>query len=482
MKVLLAASECVPFVKTGGLADVVGALPGALAPEGIECRIILPAYPAIAKLAAKARKRTDLGQLLGGPAQLLGVRAEGLELFLLDAPHLFDRAHGIYIDGTGKDWADNAQRFAALSQAAAHVALHGANGWKPDILHAHDWQAALAPWYLRQEGSDLPSVMTIHNIAFQGVFPRKLIPTLKLDKEGFTQDGYEYWNQISFLKAGIVASDRITTVSPTYAQELLLPEFGMGLEGLLQQRRPELSGILNGIDTTIWDPESDPAITAPYSAKSLKNKAVNRKTIEKRFNLKPNAKAPLFCVISRLTSQKGLDLLLDALPHLVWRGARLAVLGTGDKEFEAAFAKAANTYAGSVGTIIGYDENLSHLMQAGSDAILVPSRFEPCGLTQLYGLRYGTLPVVARTGGLADTVIDASDAALKAGCATGFQFAPVTTAALQNAIDRACDLFADRRAWTRLMRNAMRHPVGWDASAPAYRALFTSLVERAARE
>jgi starch synthase len=478
MKILLVASECAPFVKTGGLADVVGALPKALAVNGGEARVIMPLYPALKGLADEASKQMGLGTLFGGPARLVAVNAEGIDLLLLDAPHLYERGAGIYLDESGKDWADNAQRFAALSEAAARVAVEGFDGWTPDVLHAHDWQAGLAPWYLRQRGSDIPCVMTIHNIAFQGVFAPQNIKPLNLDPDGFSVDGYEYWGKISTLKAGIVASDRVTTVSPTYARELMLPEFGMGFEGLLQARKADLVGILNGIDLDIWDPSNDPAIVEGYTPRTLKRKTINRAALEKRFNLNSNPDAPLFCVISRLTSQKGLDLLLQALPTLVARGARLALLGSGDKALEQAFSRAAANYPGSVGTIIGYDEQLSHLMQAGADAILIPSRFEPCGLTQLYGLRYGTLPVVAHTGGLADTVIDANDAAIKAGCATGFQFAPTTVDALSQAIDRACDLFGDQKTWASVMRNAMRHPVGWDDPANSYQALFDGLLAR----
>ncbi len=476
MKILLVASECAPFVKTGGLADVVGALPKALAAGGVEGRVILPLYSDLKGLADHASASMDLGALYGGAARLLAVEAEGLSLLLLEAPHLFERSGGIYIDEKGSDWADNAQRFAALSEAAARVAVEGFDGWTPDILHAHDWQAGLAPWYLRQRGSGMPCVLTIHNIAFQGVFDSELIEQLKLDPEGFSLGGYEYWGKISFLKAGVIASNRVTTVSPTYARELMLPQFGMGFEGLLQSRKSDLLGILNGIDLDTWNPETDPMIAENYTARTLKRKVVNREALETRFNLMSNPDAPLFCVISRLTEQKGLDLLLQALPTLVSRGARLALLGSGDKALEEAYRRAASNYPGSVGTIIGYDEPLSHLMQAGSDAILVPSRFEPCGLTQLYGLRYGTLPVVARTGGLADTVIDANDAAIKAGSATGVQFAPVTTDGLIQAIDRTCDLYQDRRIWSSLVRNAMRHPVGWDASAQTYQSLFETML------
>ena len=281
------------------------------------------------------------------------------------------------------------------------------------------------------------------------------------------------------LKAGIAYCDKITTVSPTYASELLRPEFGMGLEGLLKARQADVTGILNGIDPEVWSPGADGDLVSQYSSRSLKRKAINRAEVERRFNLNIKPDAPLFCVISRLSDQKGLDLLLDVLPAITGRGAGLALLGSGDRDLEAAFIAATHKYEGSVGAVIGYDENLSHLLQGGSDAIIIPSRFEPCGLTQLYGLRYGTLPIVARTGGLADTVIDANEAAIADGCATGFQFSPIESSALDYAIERACSLFRQRETWNKMIRRAMRQSVGWDRSAEAYLNLYHGLLNQA---
>ncbi len=482
VRVLFVASECAPFVKTGGLADVVGALPKALATVGAQVRVMLPAYPPLAEAVAGGELVLDLGTLHGGSARLVLARVDNLDLLLLDAPHLFDRSGNPYLSAVGKDWPDNHFRFAALSRAAAQVARGAIADWRPDLAHAHDWQAGLVPSYLKLSSEPAPPcILTIHNIAFQGVFPSSTINVLGLPKAAFTKDGYEYYGQVSFLKAGLVYADRITTVSPTYARELMLPEFGMGLEGVLAERRANLSGILNGIDLDVWDPEEDPAITANYSASSFDRKAANKAALEKRFGLDAMPEAPLFCVISRLTSQKGLDLLVDSLPRLLSRGARLALLGSGDAGLEKDFVAAARQNPGKVGVFIGYDEPLSHLMQAGSDAILIPSRFEPCGLTQLYGLRYGTLPVVARTGGLADTVIDANEAALAAECSTGFQFEPITASALGDAIDRVCDAYADNASWHSMVRRAMRHPVGWDRSAKSYVELYASLIDSAAQ-
>ena len=480
MNILFVASECAPFVKTGGLADVIGAVPKVLSAAGSSVRVMIPAYPALAAQVAAGTSVSQFEDLLGGPAELVEVRAEGIDLLLLVAPHLYDRGGSIYLDADGRDWPDNDLRFAALSFAGARVALEGVNGWHPDVINAHDWQAGLLPAYLRQDGRPSPPVVTtIHNIAFQGVFNATRLAALDLRSEMFTPEGVEYFGKISFLKAGLALSDAITTVSPSYASELLTSEFGMGLEGLLQARRGDLHGILNGIDLDVWNPETDPHLHACYGVRTLKRKAANKREVEARFGLVQDD-GPLFCVVSRLTAQKGLDMLLACLPDLVARGGKLALLGTGDKELERAFVAASNRHTGAVGVIIGYDEAMSHLIQGGSDAILIPSRFEPCGLTQLYGLRYGTLPVVARTGGLADTIIDANEAALAADCATGFQFAPINATMLGQAIARTCDTYRQPKVWAGMMRRAMRHQVGWDKSAAAYHAVYAALIDERA--
>ena len=478
MNVLFAVSECAPFIKTGGLADVAGALPKALEAQGISVRVLLPAYAALAPLLETAR---PLGEVFGvdGAARLFGVRTEGVDLLLVDAPHLFKRPGGPYINEAGVDWPDNHIRFAAFSRIAANLARDGVEGWVPDVLHVHDWQTALAPAYLRLDGrGGPPSVITIHNMAFQGVFPSTEVDVLGLPRHGFHPEGYEYWGQIGFLKAGLVYADRITTVSPTYARELATAEFGMGLQGVIAARRADLDGVLNGVDCDVWNPETDPHLPAPYSARSLKGKAACRAALAEHFGLEPSPHAPLFAIVSRLTRQKGIDLLLSVLPRLLSRGATLAVLGAGDHDLEQAFRAAATAYPHRVGVHIGYSEHLAHLAQAGADSILVPSRFEPCGLTQLYALRYGSPPVVARTGGLADTVIDANDAAVAVGCATGFQFSPVAAGLLGDALDRACDAYADKSGWTALVRRAMKHPVGWASSAERYAAIYAQLCGR----
>ena len=476
MQVLMVASECAPFAKTGGLADVMGALPGALKPLGVAATVLMPAYPALFPLLVGGTEVARFDDLPGGDARIVRTTAQGIDLMLLDAPQLFDRPGSPYLDDKGQDWPDNPIRFGALSQAAARIAMGAIEGYKPDVLHAHDWQAALAPVYLKMAGAaHPPSVLTIHNIAFQGRYGPQYMTALGIKTDWFHPEGLEFHGDLSFLKGGLVFADQITTVSPTYAREILTPEFGMGLEGVLQARRAALSGLLNGIDTDIWNPAKDAALPRPYDARSLKRKAENRSEISTRMGLDTDSTGPLFCVVSRLTDQKGLDALLDAVDHLVARGAQLAVLGSGQPELERGFVEASGRHRGQVATYIGYDETLSHLLQGGCDAILIPSRFEPCGLTQLYGLRYGTLPVVARTGGLADTVIDANVAGLAVGAATGFVFDDVSPEGVALVIDRVIDVYTDTRLWQSLQRAAMRHPVSWEGSAQGYAALYKTL-------
>ncbi|KGJ03705.1 starch synthase [Paracoccus halophilus] len=461
-RVLSVTSECVPLIKTGGLADVAGALPGALAGHGVAMRTLLPGYRAVLAAQGDAPVVMDLGDLFGGPARIRQGALGDAVLYVLDAPYLFDRDAGPYLGADGRDWPDNPQRFAALCRAAALIARDGIGDWRPQVLHLHDWQAGLTPVYLRQlEVGDVRTLLTIHNIAFQGLAPAHMLSALHLPAHLFTPHGFEYWGRISALKAGIVFADKVSTVSPTYAEELMTPEFGMGMQGVLASRASDFAGILNGIDLDVWTPPyPDPA-----------GKAAFREALRAEFGL-PGAEGPLCVAISRLSGQKGLDLLIEALPALLEQGGQLAVLGSGDPAIEAALRAAAARHPTGVALRVGYDEALAHRMIAGGDAILVPSRFEPCGLTQLYGLRFGTLPVVSLTGGLADTVINASTAALRAGVATGLQFHPVTARALSRALVRLCALYRQPELWQRMARNAMAQPVGWDASAASYAELF----------
>jgi starch synthase len=480
VQTLSVASEAFPLVKTGGLADVVGALPAALAPHGVQATTLLPGYPAMAAATRDGRVVHRWTDLLGVEARLiearLGARNEGHPLLVLDAPKLFARSGGPYADDHGQDWPDNWRRFAALGRAAADLAAGHVNGYRFDLLHAHDWQAALAPAYLRALGCDVASVVTVHNIAFQGNFDRMVFPQLGLPDAMWSTEGVEYHGQVGFLKAGLHFADAITTVSPTYAREIREPAFGMGLEGLIAARANAVTGIVNGIDTTVWNPEADPALPAAYTHRTLDRRDRNRAAVENTFGLTPGG--PLFCVISRLTWQKGMDVLAEVLDDLVAAGGRLAILGSGDATLEHAFLTAADRHPGRVGVRIGYDEPLSHLLQGGSDAILIPSRFEPCGLTQLYGLAYGCVPVVARTGGLADTVIDANEAALAAGVATGIVHDGVTPDALRNAMARTIALHAQPPRWRRLQENGIRSDVSWAASGRRYADLYRQLTER----
>jgi len=475
MEVLSVASEVYPLVKTGGLADVAGALPGALVKHGVRMRTLVPGYRRVIDGLDEFVEAAHIPDLFGGPARLLAGHGAGIEILAIDAPHLYDRDGGPYVDERGQDWPDNWQRFAALSFMAAEIARGLISGYYPQIVHCHDWQAGLAPAYLRFGGFAAKSVMTVHNLAFLGWYERGVFPALRLPGEAFSINGVEFYNGVSYLKSGLACADAITTVSPTYASEIRTLGQGMGFEGLLNSRAADLHGILNGIDTSVWDPAHDGALTRTYRAGSVHHKAPNKAALAQRFELE-QGDGPLFAVVSRLTQQKGMDMLLDVLEGLVALGGRLVVLGSGERGLEDGFRRATERFAGKVGLFTGYDESLSHLVQGGADAILVPSRFEPCGLTQLIGLRYGTVPVVARVGGLADTVIDANPAALAADAATGIVFSPVTAHQLYEAIRRTVALYQDEKEWRRLQRRAMRADVSWDASALHYVELYKSLI------
>jgi starch synthase len=475
-KVLSVASEIYPLIKTGGLADVVGALPGALAFEDIVATTLAPGYPGLLSKLDKAEPAHSFASLFGGPATLLAARHGGLELFVLDAPHLFARPGNLYLGPDGLDWPDNALRFAALARVGADIGKGALTNFAPDIVHAHDWQAALTPAYLHYDGGRRPgTVMTVHNLAFQGHFPAALLGPLGLPPDSLVIDGVEYFDGVGFLKAGLQFADRITTVSPTYAREIMTPESGMALDGLLRARADVVQGIVNGIDVDVWNPETDAHLPQPYAAEEVHLRASNKAALQRRMDLDLKPNAPLFGVVTRISSQKGLDLLLDCLPTLREQGGQLALLGSGDRVLEAAFAEEARTHAGAIGCVFDYDESVAHLMQAGSDFILVPSRFEPCGLTQLCALRYGATPIVARVGGLADTVIDAKEAALAAGVATGLQFSPPAAPPFAYALERAGLLYQDAAAMRRLRLNGMRADVSWRGPAKRYASLYREI-------
>ncbi|WP_336980574.1 glycogen synthase GlgA [Altererythrobacter fulvus] len=479
LPVLSLSSEAVPLIKTGGLADVAGALPAAVEPHGVAMTTMLPGYPKVLAGLKRAREVHRWDSLLGEPARLLAAKLGTHPLLVLDAPGYFSRDGSPYSDPNGKDWGDNWRRFAAFGRAAADVAGGAVKGKRFSVLHAHDWQAAMATAYLRFapfEGHHVPSVMTIHNMAFQGYFPPSIFGGLGLPQAAWSIDGVESYAGVGFLKAGLQLADRVTTVSPSYAAEIRMSEFGMGLEGLVTSRGDRVSGILNGIDTEEWNPETDPSLSSNFTAKTLSKRLKNKRALEAEFGLEVDD-GPLFIAISRLTWQKGMDVLPEIADHLVGNGARLALLGSGDKAIEQALHKAAARHPGRIAIRIGYDEALSHRMQGGGDAILIPSRFEPCGLTQLYGLAYGCVPVVARTGGLADTVIDANVAALAQGVATGVQFGGVHYHPMATAISRTIELYRNPTEWRRLQKNGMGCDFSWKRSGAAYAALYRQLAE-----
>ncbi len=479
LHVLSVASEMYPLVKTGGLADVVGALPAALAREGIATHTLIPGYPDVIAALSRAETVHSFARLQNGSARLLKTQTGGADLLVLDAPHLYTRPGNPYVGPDGHEWPDNALRFAALAQCAVQIAREGIAGFTPDVVHAHDWQAGLAPALLHYGGGARPgTVLTVHNLAFPGRFPRELLAAVGLPPQAYAIDGVEFHGAISYLKAGLALADRITTVSPTYAAEIQTAEGGMGFDGLLRQRANVLTGILNGIDVDVWNPATDSHLSAPFDARHLGRRVKNKTALQHRFELSASPSAFVFGIVSRLTHQKGMDMLVNSLGMMTAAGAQVAILGSGDAWLEKSIRNAMRLFPGRVGTVIGYDESLAHLIQGGVDALVVPSRFEPCGLTQLCALRYGAIPVVSRVGGLADTVIDANEMALAAGVCTGLQFAPVTPTRLELAIARAIALRGDGTSWRwrRMQSRAMATDVSWTRPAKQYAQLFQDLV------
>lgn len=481
MKVLHVAAEVYPLVKTGGLADVTAALPPALAQAGADVRLLLPGLPAILDAVQSARTVVDIGTCFGAlRVRLLLGRMPGthLPVYVVDAPHLYRRRGGPYQATDGTEWPDNLQRFALLGWVAAHLAADDADpAWVPDIVHAHDWHAAMACAYMADHAATpAASVFTVHNLAFQGLFPSHDWALLGLGSRFMAPSGLEYHGQLSFMKAGLKFADKVTTVSPSYAREIATHEFGCGLDGVVRGRGADVSGILNGIDEAVWSPAADAAIARRYDRAQLAGKLACRQALQAALGLAADPDALILTVVSRLTSQKGLDLVLAALPALVADGVQFAVQGTGEPALEVAFRMAAQAHPGRVAVCIGYDENRAHQLVAGADVIAVPSRFEPCGLTQLYGLRYGTPPVVRRVGGLADTVADGDT-----GSQTGFVFEAATPEAFEAAVRRAQTLRRDPVAWQALMQRGMAQDLSWAGPAQHYLTLYgQALAARAA--
>jgi starch synthase len=475
IEVLSVASEVYPLIKTGGLADVAGALPGALSACGVSMRTLVPGYPSVMGRVEGGRIVAELDDLFGGRARLHAGRFAELDLLVLEAPHLYDRPGNPYLNPEGWDWPDNWRRFAALSWVGSELGLGLVEGYNPSLIHCHDWQAGLVPAYVKfGPSATLKTVMTVHNMAFQGNYGADIFGQLRLPAHALGVDGVEYYGGVGYLKAGLECADAVTTVSPTYADEIRTLAFGMGFDALLNNRAETVSGVLNGIDIGVWDPAVDTALVQNYTSATVHNRRANKQALVERFGL-DSADGPLFCVISRLTGQKGMDLLASVVDGLVELGGKLCVLGSGEAHLEQNFREAAARHPGKVAIITGYDEALSHLMQGGADAIVIPSRFEPCGLTQLYGLRYGCVPVVSRVGGLADTVVDANYAALEQGSATGVVFDPDNGHALYEAIRKTVGLYHDDKTWKRIQRRGMKTDVSWDLSAKRYTDLYANL-------
>jgi starch synthase len=465
VRVLFVTPEVAPWVKTGGLGEVAQGLPPALAAAGAQLRILVPAYPALRAAFPQAGVVAEFPSPGGAmpPARLLEAPAAP-PLWLIDCPPLFEREGGPYQTPQRADWPDNDLRFGLLSRIAALLGSAASPlEWRPDVVHCNDWQSGLAPAYLAQApGKRAATVMTVHNLAYQGLFPRGSLGPLALPAAAFAPEGLEFYGRLSFLKAGLYYADLISTVSPGYAREIQTPELGFGLDGLLRARAGDLVGILNGIDTELWDPARDPLIEQRYDAEWLERKAPNKAALQRAFALPETAGAPLLGMASRLVPQKGADLVLAVADDLVRAGAQLAILGTGERDIERGLAALAARHPRNVAVRIAFDEPLAHLIEAGADLFLMPSRFEPCGLNQLYSMRYGTPPVVRRTGGLADSVSEA----------TGFLFDEATPQALRAALARALEAWRKPSAWRALQQNGMRRDFGWGVSARAYLELY----------
>ena len=482
MKVLHVAAEIFPLVKTGGLADVLGALPQALIGQGADVRLLLPGLPAIADAVLHQKTVCQIGPVFGAARVTLRLGRmpySHVPVYVIDAPYLYRREGSPYQDSAGHEWPDNVQRFALLGWVAAHLAAGELDAeWLPQVLHAHDWHAAMACAYVAAHPpTRTATVFTVHNLAYQGLFPSGDFNLLGLPSRFMASAGLEFHGQLSFMKAGLKFARRVTTVSPTYAREIATAEFGFGLDGVVRGRGADVSGVLNGVDGAVWDPAADSSLAQRYSAQEPAGKARCKEALQRELGLPVRADAMLFGAVSRLTSQKGLDLMLAVLPGLVKRGAQFVLQGAGEPVLEAAFLAAAKLHAGQVAVRIGYDEAFAHRLIAGSDAIVVPSRFEPCGLTQLYGLRYGTLPVVRRVGGLADTVVDATAEAITADRATGFAFDAATPGALDAALLRAAAAFARKPLWQSLMQRAMAQDFSWPGAATQYMGLYKSSLD-----
>ncbi|MEW8617018.1 MAG: glycogen synthase GlgA [Candidatus Thiodiazotropha endolucinida] len=482
MKILFASSEATPLIKTGGLADVAGSLPAALNNIGQDCRLILPGYPDVLEKADNLQSLTQL-EIAGetSPVRLLqgSCGPHRVPLYVIDAPHRFNRAGNPYLSPEGMNWPDNAERFSLFCHAVTEFALNQIDhDWQPDVVHANDWQTGLIAPLLSTQENRPATLFTIHNLAYQGLFDHATFLRLGLPDELWSYHHLEFHDQLSFIKGGIALSDRVNTVSPSYAAEIKTAEFGYGLEGLLNHRKDHFSGVLNGIDYHEWDPLNDRHIDTPYSAESFADKRNNKLALQQEYGLPEDENIQLFGYIGRLVDQKGVDLILQVLPGIMDAGAQMVMLGSGNKDLEHALEKISNRYHSRVGVFIGYDEGLSHRIEAGCDSFIMPSRFEPCGLNQMYSLRYGTVPIVRRTGGLADTVVDVNPTTLVNGSATGFVFDNADGSSLWGAMEHAINFY--RRSatdWEILARTGMQQDFSWEASAQHYLELYQTAID-----
>ena len=480
-RILFVASEAHPLIKTGGLGDVAGALPAALHALGQDVRLLLPAYREVLQHVGRTEVAGTPLRLGAHPVRLLSATlpGSGVPVWLVDSPPHFDRPGNPYVDDNGRDWPDNAERYAVFARAATAVALNQTGlAWQPTVVHGNDWQSGLVPALLSQTPARPATVFTVHNLAYQGLFPLTEYRRLDLPMALWSLDGLEFYGQASYMKAGLAYADMLSTVSPTYAREICTPEFGCGLDGLLRQRADRLRGILNGADYSEWDPSRDPHLPHHYSATELQGKAANKADLQRELGLPRAAATPLIGFVGRLVEQKGIDLVLAILPELVQEQVQIVILGSGSKEFEQALAALATQYPRCLRVQIGFSEALAHRIEAGADLFLMPSRYEPCGLNQIYSLRYGTPPLVRATGGLADTVTDVNHGIDRA---TGFTFDQPTPAALLDTLLRALRLYrADPRAWRRMIRNGMTRDYSWQQSAIAYLDLYEEALHHAA--
>lgn len=482
LRILHVAAEASPFVKTGGLADAVSGLAGGLADLGHDVRVLVPAYRSIPesgwRLEPEARFRAPPG-LAGTSLSSAELPHESARLWLLEHPSFGERAGNPYMDPEGAGYPDNAQRFDRLCRAGCALAADAAGlKWRPDVLHAHDWHAGLVPVRMQLLRLGTPVVFTIHNLAYQGVFDAAEAAPLNLPAWLWHPEAMEFYGRLSFMKGGLNFADRLSTVSPTFAREILTPEYGEGLDGVLRRRAGDLTGILNGIDFRVWNPASDPHIPTPYSSTAPVGKAADRSALRRRLGLPDEPGIAVAAFIGRLALQKGVDLLLGALPEFLGLPMQLVVLGSGHGAYERALEAAARAHPERISVTSRYDEGFAHLIEAGADLLLMPSRYEPCGLTQLQSLRYGTVPVVRSCGGLADTVVDADDAALAGGTATGFRFDEASVAAFVAAVRRALALRRDRIRWERLVHTGMARDFSWKHGAAAYLDWYAQAIAR----